>query len=56
MMWAGNSGGYIDTVLNLGPNLAGQTVTLRFRMVSDEAVAAPGVRIDNISITGDSCP
>ena len=54
--WGGDSGGYIDTVINMGPNLAGQTVTLRFRMVSDEAVAAPGVRIDNISITNASCP
>ena len=54
--WCGNSGGYIDTVINLGPNLAGQTVTLRFRMFSDEAVAAPGVHIDNILITGASCP
>src|SRR5436190_14884918 len=35
------SGVYIDKTLNLGPNLAGQTVTLRFRMGSDEAVAAP---------------
>ena len=56
MAWSGNSGGYIDTALNLGPNLAGQTVTLRFRHGSDEAVAAPGVHIDNISITGASCP
>ena len=56
MAWSGNSGGYIDTVLNLGPNLAGQTVTLRFRMGSDEAVAAPGAHIDNILITGASCP
>ena len=56
MAWSGNSGGYIDTVINMGPNLAGQTVTLRFRMGTDEAVAAPGVHIDNISITGASCP
>ena len=56
MAWSGNSGGYIDTVINLGPNLAGQIVTLRFRMCSDEAVAAPGVRMDNLSITGASCP
>jgi hypothetical protein len=56
MAWSGNSGGYIDTVINMGPNLAGQTVALRFRMGSDEAVSAPGVRIDNFSITGASCP
>jgi hypothetical protein len=52
MAWAGNSGGYIDTVTNLGPNLIGQTITLRFRMVTDDAVGRPGVHIDNISITG----
>src|SRR5205823_629523 len=56
MAWSSSSNGYIDTVINLGPNLAGQTVTFRFRMGSDEAVSAPGVHIDNISITGASCP
>jgi len=54
--WAASSGGYIDTVINLGPNLAGQTVMFRFRMGTDEAVAAPGVHLDNISITDASCP
>ena len=33
MAWSGNSGGYIDTVINLGPNLAGQTITLRWRFI-----------------------
>lgn len=56
MAWCGNSGGYIDTVINLGPNLAGQTVTLRWRFISDEAVARPGWRIDNLSMMGASCP
>jgi hypothetical protein len=57
MAWSGDSGGYIDTVINLGPNLSGQTVTFRFRMGTDEAVAAaPGVRIDTFSITNASCP
>ena len=55
MAWSSDSGGYIDTVINMGPNLAGQTVTLRFRMGTDEAVAAPGVRIDTISMTGATC-
>ena len=55
LAWSHDSGGYIDTVINMGPNLAGQTATLRFRMGTDEATAAPGVRIDNISITGGSC-
>ena len=56
MAWSGNSGGYIDTVINLGPNLAGQTVTFRFRVTSDEAVPAPGVHIDNLVFTNASCP
>ena len=56
MAWSGNSNGYIDTVVNLGPNLAGQTVTFRFRMVTDQAVSAPGVHIDSLVFTGASCP
>ena len=56
MAWSGDSGGYINTVINLGPNLAGQTITLRFRMGSDEALARPGVHIDGISITNATCP
>jgi len=55
--WGGDSGGYIDTVVNMGPNLAGQTITLRFHMfTSNPGGEYPGVRIDNISITGASCP
>jgi len=42
LAWSGSSGGYINTVINLGPNLVGQTVTLRWRMGSDEAANAPG--------------
>src|SRR5207302_1397882 len=34
MAWSGNSGGYINTVVNLGPNVNGQTIKLRFRMAS----------------------
>src|SRR4029077_7895419 len=55
MAWSGNSNGYIDTVFNLGPNVNGQTITLRWRLGSDEAVAATGWRIDTISIVGASC-
>jgi hypothetical protein len=56
MAWSGSSGGYIDTVINLGPNLVGQTAIFQFRMGSDEAVSAPGVHIDNLVFTGASCP
>ena len=56
LAWSGNSGGYIDTVINLGPSLYGKTITIRWRFGSDEIVAAPGWRIDNLSILGASCP
>ena len=55
MAWSANSNGYIDTVINLGPNLNGQTITLRFRFGTDEAIAAPGWNVDTISITGATC-
>src|SRR5205814_10150874 len=56
MAWSGNSGGYINTVVNLGPNVSGQTIKLRFRMGTDQAVSAPGWRIDTISIVNGTCP
>src|SRR5213079_2645447 len=30
--WSGNGGGYLSTLANLGPNVAGHTIKLRFRM------------------------
>jgi hypothetical protein len=56
LAWCGNSGGYIDTVINLGSILNGQTIRLRFRIGTDEKLAAPGVRVDDIVITNASCP
>ena len=54
--WSGDSGGYITTVVNFGANINGQTIKLRFRMGTDEAVAAPGWRVDTIVITAGPCP
>jgi hypothetical protein len=54
--WSGDSSGYIDSVINLGPNLNGQTVTLRWRCATDEASVAVGWRIDSVVVTGASCP
>ena len=54
--WSGNSGGYINTVLNLGPNLNGQTIVLRFRMASDLQVAGVGWRMDSFTSTGLCLP
>ncbi len=56
MAWSGNSGGYINSVVNLGPNVNGQTIKLRFRMGTDLFSGATGQRVDTISITGGSCP
>ena len=57
MAWSGSAGGYINTVANLGPNVAGQTIKLRFRMASDNSVAATGWRIDTILVNDPgACP
>lgn len=49
--WTGSSGGYITTLANLGPNVVGQTIKLRFRMVSDSIVAGTGWRVDTVKVT-----
>ena len=56
LAWSGSSGGYITTVVNLGPTVNGQTIKLRFRMGTDEAVGAPGWRIDTLSMVGGTVP
>jgi hypothetical protein len=56
MAWSQDSRGYINTVVNLGPNVAGQTIKLRFRMGSDNSVGVVGWRIDNLAITTLDCP
>ena len=42
MAWSQSSGGYITTTANLGPNVVGQTIKLRFRMCSDSSVSGTG--------------
>ncbi|MEK6289353.1 MAG: HYR domain-containing protein [Acidobacteriota bacterium] len=49
--WSGTSGGYITTVVNLPAAVAGQSITLRFRLACDNNVASVGWRIDTIRIT-----
>ena len=48
--WSGSSGGYITTTANLGPNVMGQTIKLRFRFASDCSLGAPGHNIDSIRV------
>jgi hypothetical protein len=59
--WTGLSGGttaapaYITTVVNLPASATGQNIQLKWRMGSDEIIAAagtqPGQRVDNIAVT-----
>jgi len=56
MAWIGNSRGYIDSVVSLGPNLAGVSVKLRFRLGTDEAPGVRAWRIDTIVIVASAGP
>ena len=49
--WSGNSGGFITTTANLGPNVLGQTIKIRFRFASDCSFSATGHNIDTIRVT-----
>jgi len=49
--WTANSGGYINSTINMPAAADGQNVQLRWRMASDNSVSATGVRIDNIVIS-----
>jgi hypothetical protein len=51
LAWSGNSCCYICTVINLGPNVNGQTIRLRFRMASDSSVGGIGWRIDKVQVS-----
>ncbi len=56
MAWASSSLGYINSVVNLGPNVSGQTIQLRFRMGTDQSIGAPGWHIDTLLIADGTCP
>ena len=51
--WTGNSGGYINTTVNLPAAAFGQSVQLRWRMGTDTSTAETGWRIDTIRLVGD---
>jgi hypothetical protein len=51
LAWSGDSGGYINTVAKLGPNVVGQTIKLRFRMGSDTSIGLTGWRIDGVRVS-----
>jgi hypothetical protein len=53
--WSGDSGGYINSEINLPASFEGQTIKIQFRIGTDEAVAAPGIHIDGFQVIGGSC-
>jgi hypothetical protein len=64
MAWSGLSGGttttpaYITTRVNLGPNLAGKTINIRWRTATDCDLAAPGTSgqwVDDVSLDDTDC-
>jgi hypothetical protein len=54
--WTGNSGGFIDTTVNLPIFPPGTTMTLRWRMGSDSSASGEGWRIDTITVTSCQKP
>jgi choice-of-anchor B domain-containing protein len=49
LAYEGSSGGYIQTLVDLS-SLAGQSVTIRFRMASDTSVSSTGWHVDDVVI------
>ncbi len=47
---------YIETIANLGPNIANQTIKLRFRLGADNNSDTGSWRIDNVVVTPETCP
>jgi hypothetical protein len=58
--WSGNSGSYIDTVVNLPASLNGQSVRFRWVMATDASLFVSGVSIDDVKVFGarqcTTCP
>jgi len=53
--WSGNSGGFIQTIINLPPAAAGQPVRFRWRCGTDSSVAATGWYVDTARVIVREC-
>ncbi len=53
--WTGNSGGFIETVLDItdAAKFAGKTVRLRWVLATNNGTASSGWFVDSIALTGD---
>ncbi len=54
--WSSSSGGYVTSTINLNASLQGATIVLRWRCGTDQNTGAPGWWVDNLTVTGGSCP
>jgi hypothetical protein len=52
LAWSGNSGSYINTVVNLPAALNGQTVKFRWVFATDASEQVTGARIDDVRVFG----
>jgi hypothetical protein len=55
LAWTGNSGGYTRVAVNLTP-YAGHDLLFRFRLGTDDSLAALGWYIDHITVGSSTCP
>lgn len=53
--WSGNSGGFIQTLVNLPPAAAGQSVQFRWRCATDSSVVGTGWYVDTVRVTTREC-
>ena len=55
--WSGNSGGFITTVANLPAGASGQTIQLRWRLITDTGNGTTAVswRVDTIGVSNRLC-
>jgi hypothetical protein len=50
--WTGNSGGFVQTVVNLPAAANGQYVIFRWRRATDSSVSGTGVYVDAVAVVG----
>lgn len=52
--WSGNSGGWVETVVNFTDNakFAGNSLQMRWRLATNDSNASTGWHVDSISLTG----
>lgn len=52
--WSGNSGGFIETIVNLTdtPKYADSSLRIRWTLATNDSTASPGWFVDSISLTG----